>query len=28
MELELALEPLFTDDDGVQRLTYVWRIAS
>jgi uncharacterized OB-fold protein len=28
MELELALEPLFIDDDGVQRLTYVWRIAS
>lgn len=26
MELELALEPLYTDDDGVQRLTYVWRI--
>lgn len=28
MELELALEPLFTDDDGVERLTYAWRIPS
>ena len=26
MELELALEPLFTDDDGVERTTYAWRI--
>lgn len=28
MELEVALEPLFTDSDGVQRLTYAWRIPS
>lgn len=27
MEMELALEPLFVDSDGVQRLTYAWRIA-
>ena len=26
MELELTLETLFTDDDGVERLTYAWRI--
>lgn len=28
MELELALEPLYTDADGVERLTYAWRIPS
>ncbi len=28
MELELGLEPLYTDDDGVQRLTYVWKKVS
>ena len=28
MELELALTPLYVDDDGVQRLTYAWRIPS
>lgn len=27
MELELTTETLFTDDDGVERLTYAWRIA-
>jgi uncharacterized OB-fold protein len=27
MQMELALEPLFVDDDGVERLTYAWRIA-
>jgi len=25
-ELELALEPLYTDDDGVVRLSHAWRI--
>src|ERR1700692_2411644 len=27
MEMELATEPLFRDDDGVERTVYVWRIA-
>ena len=27
MEMELATMPLFTDDDGVERLVYAWRIA-
>ena len=27
MEMELATMPLYTDDDGVQRLVYAWRIA-
>ena len=27
MAMELAVEPLFTDDDGVQRTTYAWRTA-
>ena len=27
MEMELALEPLYTDDVGVVRLTHAWRIA-
>jgi len=26
MEMELAVEPLYTDDDGVVRLTHAWRI--
>ncbi|OBI50970.1 benzoylsuccinyl-CoA thiolase [Mycobacterium kyorinense] len=26
MEMELTTMPLFTDDEGVQRLTYAWRI--
>ncbi len=26
MELELTTETLFTDDEGVERLTYAWRI--
>lgn len=26
MAMELAIEPLYTDDDGVQRTTYAWRI--
>jgi uncharacterized OB-fold protein len=26
MELELTTESLFTDDDGVERVTYAWRI--
>ena len=28
MEMELATMPLFTDDDGVERVVYAWRIAS
>jgi uncharacterized OB-fold protein len=28
MEMELAIEPLYTDDDGVERTVYAWRIAS
>ncbi|ETZ97685.1 hypothetical protein I546_7081 [Mycobacterium kansasii 732] len=28
MEMELTTMPLFTDDDGVQRIVYAWRIAS
>jgi len=28
MELEVGLEPLYTDDDGVTRLTYVWKKVS
>ena len=27
MEMELAIEPLYRDDDGVERTVYVWRIA-
>jgi uncharacterized protein len=27
MEMELTLEPLYVDDEGVERLTYAWRIA-
>ena len=27
MEMELTTMPLYTDDDGVQRLVYAWRIA-
>jgi uncharacterized OB-fold protein len=27
MEMELALEPLFTDGEGVERIVYVWRVA-
>lgn len=28
MEMELTTMPLYTDDDGVQRVVYAWRIAS
>ncbi len=28
MAMELAIEPLFTDDGGVRRTTYAWRIAA
>ncbi|MFZ1175080.1 MAG: Zn-ribbon domain-containing OB-fold protein [Mycobacterium sp.] len=28
MEMELTTMPLFTDDDGVERIVYAWRIAS
>jgi uncharacterized OB-fold protein len=28
MEMELTTMPLFTDDDGVQRIVHAWRIAS
>lgn len=28
MEMELATMSLFTDDDGVERIVYAWRIAS
>ncbi|WP_255313728.1 OB-fold domain-containing protein, partial [Mycobacterium malmoense] len=27
MEMELTTMPLFTDDDGVQRIVHAWRIA-
>lgn len=27
MEMELTTMPLFVDDDGVERMTYAWRIA-
>jgi uncharacterized protein len=27
MQMELATMPLFTDDDGVRRVVYAWRIA-
>jgi uncharacterized OB-fold protein len=27
MEMELAIEPLYRDDEGVERTVYVWRIA-
>jgi uncharacterized OB-fold protein len=27
MEMELTIEPLYRDDDGVERTTYAWRIA-
>ena len=27
MEMELTTMPLFTDDDGVERIVYAWRIA-
>jgi uncharacterized OB-fold protein len=27
IEMELAIEPLYRDDDGVERTVYVWRIA-
>ena len=26
-ELELTTMPLYTDDDGIERVTYAWRIA-
>jgi uncharacterized OB-fold protein len=26
MEMELAIEPLYRDDDGVERTVYAWRI--
>ncbi|OBI54206.1 Zn-ribbon domain-containing OB-fold protein [Mycobacterium sp. E796] len=28
MEMELTTMPLYTDDDGVERLVYAWRISS
>ena len=28
MEMELTTMPLFTDDDGVERVVYAWRIAN
>ncbi|MGD1174328.1 Zn-ribbon domain-containing OB-fold protein [Mycobacterium seoulense] len=28
MEMELTTMPLFTDDDGVQRIVYAWKVAS
>ena len=28
MEMELTTMPLFTDDDGVERIVHAWRIAS
>ena len=28
IEMELTTMPLFTDDDGVERIVYAWRIAS
>ena len=28
LEMELATMPLFTDDDGVQRIVYAWKVAS
>jgi uncharacterized OB-fold protein len=27
MEMELAIEPLYRDDEGVERMVYAWRIA-
>jgi len=27
MDMELAIEPLYRDDEGVERTVYVWRIA-
>jgi uncharacterized protein len=27
MQMELAIEPLYRDDDGVERTVYAWRIA-
>ncbi|BBC65589.1 hypothetical protein MMRN_24850 [Mycobacterium marinum] len=27
MEMELTTMPLFTDEDGVERIVYAWRIA-
>ena len=27
MEMELTTMPLFTDDDGVERVVHAWRIA-
>jgi hypothetical protein len=27
MQMELAVEPLFVDEDGIERSTYAWRIA-
>lgn len=27
VEMELTIEPLYRDDDGVQRTVYAWRIA-
>ena len=27
MEMELDVEPLYRDDDGIERRVYVWRIA-
>jgi uncharacterized protein len=27
MDMELTLEPLFRDDDGIERTTYAWRTA-
>ena len=28
IEMELTTMPLFTDDEGVERVVYAWRIAS
>ena len=27
MEMQVAVEPLYRDDDGVERTVYAWRIA-
>ncbi|ORB86964.1 benzoylsuccinyl-CoA thiolase [Mycobacterium kansasii] len=27
MEMELTTMPLFTDDDGIERIVYAWRVA-
>ena len=28
IEMELTTMPLFTDDEGIERIVYAWRIAS